>query len=201
MLARAGVARQASGRGLVLLPAGAFLVHQLRYWLTYGSSASSQLADQGHAYLGALVPWVVLAVAAGLGGFVARVAEARRAADEMPRRPFLRVWGTATCTLLAIYTLQELLEGAFAQGHPGGFVGVFGHGGWWSVPAAVCIGLAIAALLRVASTLVRLAARRVRVRLRPERALQLLPAVLPARTRPLASAAAGRAPPHLLRAA
>src|SRR5579862_3802008 len=134
MLARAGVARQASGRGLVLLPAGAFLVHQLRYWLTYGSSASSQLADQGHAYLGALVPWVVLAAAAGLGGFVARVAAARRAAGELPRLPFLRVWGTATCTLLAIYTLQELLEGALAQGHPGGFAGVFGHGGWWSVP-------------------------------------------------------------------
>lgn len=201
MLARAGVARQASGRGLVLLPAGAFLVHQLRYWLTYGSSASSQLADQGHAYLGALVPWVVLAAAAGLGGFVARVAAARGGAGDTARPPFLRVWGIASCTLLAIYTLQELLEGVLAHGHPGGFAGVFGHGGWWSVPAAVGIGLAIAALLRAASTLVRLAARRARVTLRPQGAPRLVPATLPARTRPLASAAAGRAPPLLLRAA
>lgn len=198
VLARAGVARQASGRGLVLLPAGAFLVHQLRYWLTYGSSASSQLADQGHAYLGALVPWVVLAAAAGLGGFVARVASARRAGQAARALPFLRVWGTAAGALLAIYTVQELLEGLLAHGHPGGFAGVFGHGGWWSVPAAVGIGLAIAALLRVAATLVHLAARRPRRVLRPAHTPRLRPAVVPVRLNPIALSAAGRAPPPVL---
>lgn len=198
VLARAAVARQASGRGLVLLPAGAFLVHQLRYWLTYGSSASSQLADQGHAYLGAMVPWIVLAAAAGLGGFVARVASARRAGPEGRALPFLRVWGSAAGALLAIYTVQELLEGVLAQGHPGGLAGVFGHGGWWSVPAAVGVGLAIAALLRVAATLVRLAARRPRRVLRPAHTSKLRPAIVPVRLNPIALSAAGRAPPHVL---
>jgi hypothetical protein len=182
----------------VLLPAGAFLVHQLRYWLTYGSSASSQLVDQGHAYLGAVVPWVVLAAAAGLGGFVARLAAASRGEDEAPALPFLRMWGTATVTLLLIYTLQELLEGLFAQGHPGGLAGVVGHGGWWSVPAAVGIGLAIAALLRVAATLVRLAAQHGRNARRPLLARRLRPSQIAVRPRPLATAAAGRAPPHVL---
>jgi hypothetical protein len=182
----------------VLLPAGAFLVHQLRYWLTYGSSASSQLADQGHAYLGAVVPWVVLAAAAGLGGFVARIAAARRGEDEAPGLPFLRMWGTVTVTLLLVYTLQELLEGLLAQGHPGGLAGVFGHGGWWSLPAAAGIGLAIAALLRVASTLVRLAARPDQAARRPLLAPRPRSRTLAVRARPLATAAAGRAPPRLL---
>jgi len=201
VLARAAVARQASGRGLVLLPAGAFLVHQLRYWLTYGSSASSQLADQGHAYLGAVVPWVVLAAAGGLGGFVARIAAVRRGENEARALPFVRMWVTAAVTLLLIYAVQELLEGLLAHGHPGGLAGVFGHGGWWSVPAAAGVGLAIAALLRVAATLVRLAARRDRIVQRPLHARMARPEAPAVRTRPLATAAAGRAPPPLLRAA
>lgn len=50
----------------------------------------------------------------------------------------------AAC-LVAIYVCQEFLEGLFATGHPAGLVGVFDYGGWWSVPAAVGVGLVIAA--------------------------------------------------------
>ena len=41
---------------------------------------------------------------------------------------------------------QEFLEGLFATGHPGGLAGIFGYGGWWSIPAAVCVGLVLAAV-------------------------------------------------------
>jgi hypothetical protein len=41
--------------------------------------------------------------------------------------------------------MQELLEGLLATGHPAGLVGVFGYGGWWSIPAALAVGLVLAA--------------------------------------------------------
>jgi len=47
--------------------------------------------------------------------------------------------------LLAIYIGQETLEGLFATGHPAGVAGVFGFGGLWSLPAAACVGLVLAA--------------------------------------------------------
>lgn len=201
MHTRLGAAGPVSGRGILLLPAAALLVHQLRYWLAYGSQASNQLAYQGHAYLGSLVPWVVMLAAGGLGCFVSRLARARRVGgDEGRLRPFLRLWATTGGGLVAVYSLQELLEGFFAQGHPGGLAGIFGHGGWWAVPAAAVISLAVVSLLRVAGKLVRLA-----VRSRGTRRRRALPAsfrppfaLLPVAAGPLAGAAAGRAPPFLV---
>jgi hypothetical protein len=190
------VTRQASGRGLVLLPAGAFLVHELRYWLAYGPQAGTQLTDQGHAYLGSLVPWLVLATAGAFGSSLARVAVARR--DGRARRipPFAAVWGTSAVALVAIFAAQEALEGVLVQGHPGGFAGVFGHGGWCAVPVAFGVGLAIALLVRVAAVIEHAVARPSQssfaaapLRVRRPRTPQLLA------PRPLAAAAAGRAPP------
>lgn len=179
----------------MLLPAGAFVVHQLRYWLTYGPQASTQLADQGHAYLGSLVPWLVLATAAALGGRVVSVAAGRGTATRV--RPFVAVWAACAFALVAIYTAQESLEGVLAQGHPGGIAGVFGHGGWRSVPVSIVVALAIAALVRVGAALERVISR-------PPK-LSFAPSPLRARRprtphlvalRPLAAAAAGRAPPR-----
>ena len=48
---------------------------------------------------------------------------------------------------MGIYAAQELLESLLATGHPAGLAGIFGYGGWWAVPAAVCVGLVVAALL------------------------------------------------------
>ena len=45
---------------VALVPAAALAVHQLRYWLAFGSNASSELARQGHSYLHSVVPWIVL---------------------------------------------------------------------------------------------------------------------------------------------
>jgi hypothetical protein len=199
MLAQRGLARQASGRGLVLLPAGALVVHQLRYTLTYGSQATNQLADQGHAYLGSLVPWIVLLAAAGLGGFVSRLAHAWHSGGAQPRAlPLFRLWATTGAGLVAIYSLQELLEGLLAQGHPGGLTGIYGHGGWWAIPAAAAVALVTVLLLRVAHTLVRLAARP-RVSLRRKLHVATRPvSVVRTPGRPLANSAAGRAPPGLV---
>ena len=51
----------------------------------------------------------------------------------------------AAC-LVGIYVAQEFLEGLFATGHPGGLAGIFGYGGWWSIPAALAVGLVLAAI-------------------------------------------------------
>jgi hypothetical protein len=186
------------GRGLVLLPAAAFAVHQLRYTLAYGSNAGSVLAAQGHSYLNSLAPWLVLLMGLGASSFLVRVARAFVAGeDNNPRRSFVGLWALAAASLVAIYVVQELLESFFAVGHPSGVGGVFGHGGWWALVASIVAGAGVAALLRVACEVVSLAGR-----LAPPRVVFT---VLPRSLRrqafsvgprsPLALAAAGRAPP------
>ena len=56
-----------------LMPAGAFAVHQLRYWLAFGSHAGVELAAQGHSYLHSVVPWIVLLIGTEPGGVPAGV--------------------------------------------------------------------------------------------------------------------------------
>jgi len=198
MRLRRSLAGSLSGRGLVLVPAGALIVHQLRYLLTYGSQTSDELGAQGHAYLGSLVPWLVILVAGALGCFLTRLARAARFGSDGARvRPFLRLWTSTWFGLVAIYALQEFLEGLFAQGHPTGLVGIFGHGGWWAVPAAASVAAVIVALLRVGRALVRLAGgSQGRSRARIVTTARTYPATLFLVARaPLAYAAAGRAPP------
>jgi uncharacterized membrane protein len=186
------------GRGLLLLPAAAFAVHQLRYSLAYGSRANSVLAAQGHSYLDSLAPWLVLLLALGAGSLLVRVTAAALSGEaDRPRRSLTGLWALASATLVAIYVVQELLESLFAIGHPTGFAGVFGHGGWWALVASLVVGGAVAALLRVACEVVSLARR-----IAPRRAILGLPPrtlraqCLSAGARsPLAFAAAGRAPP------
>lgn len=85
-----------------------------------------------------------------------------------------------------------------SNGHPEGFEGVFGDGGWWAAPLSALCGLAIAAALRGA----RAAIRWVFSRRRRRTTLHRRPAPTPRPRRlalprlvPLAGAAAGRAPP------
>ena len=186
------------GRGFLLLPAAAFVVHQLRYTFAYGSHADSVLAAQGHSYLNSLAPWLVLLLGVGAGTLLVRVACAFAGGTSRPqRRAFLELWLLASAILVAVYVVQELLEGLFASGHPAGFAGVIGHGGWWALVVSLVAGAAVAALLQVAHSVMlvaeRLAARRTFLGLSPlslrRRAVSLAPFA------PLASAAAGRAPP------
>jgi hypothetical protein len=132
---------------LALMPSGAFAVHQLRYMLAFHSQAGVELQRQGHAYLHSLVPWLVLGIALVAGTFVRALGRAFGGCCSLPRytMSFAALWLACSACLVAIYVSQELLEGVFATGHPAGVVGVLGYGGWWAIPAALAVGLVLAA--------------------------------------------------------
>jgi hypothetical protein len=182
-----------------LLPAAAVVVHQLRYWLAYGDQANAQLIAQGHSYLHSLVPWTILALAVGCGLFLRRLATAARTGRPGTRRwRGAAVWAASWAGLLVVYATQETLEGLLLTGHPGGAAGVFGHGGWWSVPAAAVVAAVVTGLLLLGRALLRVVATplvRRYVVAAPARSARAVDGVL---IRPLARAAAGRAPPLAL---
>jgi len=196
---RTGRPRRWSGAWsrLAVLPAAAFAVHQLRYKIAFGGASGHVEAETGHAYLGSVLPWVLLAAAFAIMAGVGRLCSGPGAAGAGRRRSPLRLWLGLVVLLVATFAAQEYVEGLLASGHPGGLGGVFGAGGWWAVPAAMI----------VAGVLV--------LTLRGERALALAlvgrpaplapaPSAPPARrwaqpwrtpASPLGSSAAGRAPP------
>ena len=161
--ARAGARARIAGFAYVaLFPPAAFAVHQLRYWLAYGSNAGVELQRTGHSYLHSVVPWLVLLLALAVGGFLRALG--RAFAGQTSRARFTlsltAMWLTCSAALIAIFACQEFLEGLFATGHPAGLAGIFGYGGWWSIPAALSIGLVLATVLHGARWLVREVARR-----------------------------------------
>lgn len=130
------------------MPAAAFAVHQLRYWLAFGNQAGAELERQGHSYLHSVAPWIVFLIAIAIGAFLRALGRAFGGQRATPCRTvsFAALWLLCSAALVAIYMSQEFLEGLLASGHPGGLVGIFGFGGWWSVPAAAGVGLALAAV-------------------------------------------------------
>jgi hypothetical protein len=186
---------------VALLPPAAFAVHQLRYVLAYGASAGVELQRTGHSYLHSMVPWLVLALALAVGGFLRALGRAFSGQTSAPRFTvsFAGLWLACSASLVAIYVCQEFLEGLFATGHPAGLVGIFGYGGWWSIPAALCVGLVLAAVFHGARwVLGEVASRYARaVRLGPRRSVSVSRprAVLVARLAPLAGGWSGRGPP------
>ncbi|MFZ0089620.1 MAG: hypothetical protein WAL63_08945, partial [Solirubrobacteraceae bacterium] len=157
-----------------LLPPAALAVHELRYLLAYGGNASATLERQGHSYLHSVTPWIVLVIALVAGGFLRSLGRAFSGHTSMARFgvSFLGLWLACFACLVAIYAGQETLEGIFAAGHPGGWVGVFGYGGWWAIPAAACLGLVLAAAFHGAHwVLSEVAGRHARPRARPRRHL------------------------------
>ncbi len=197
-------------RAAALMPAAVLTVHQLRYLLAFGGGTGQELEKEGHKYLSALAAPIAMSVAILVGLFVARLASAWREGVEgapaatrraSPWRGFLGLALTIGASLLALYSCQELLEGMLSSGHPGGFAGVFGDGGWWAVPLSLACGLVVAAALRGARAAIRwAAARHCRPKIsygRPAPVLRPRRLALP-RLLPLAGAAAGRAPPLAL---
>jgi hypothetical protein len=213
-------------RAAALMPAAVLTVHQLRFLLAFGGGSGQQLEKEGHQYLSALAAPIAMSVAIVVGLFFARLAsawregaegEGGRAVATSPAaapgrgpavrrvvqypaawRGFLRLALLIGAALLALYSCQELLEGMLSTGHPGGFDGVFGEGGWWAVPLSLACGLLVAAALRCARAAIRWAAARGRRATtshgRPAPAPRPRRLTLP-RPVPLAGAAAGRAPP------
>jgi hypothetical protein len=109
------------------------------------------------------------------------------------------LWLTCSACLVAIFICQEFLEGLFAAGHPTGLVGIFGYGGWWAIPAAVCVALVLAALFHGARWALSEVARR-RARQWSGDAVRVAVArrpsdVLVPRLAPLAEGRSGRGPP------
>jgi hypothetical protein len=198
------VDRRSVVRGLAqaaLLPPAALAVHELRYVLAFGPRAGLELQRQGHSYLHSVVPWIVLLIGLSLGTFLLALGRALAGRCTVPRYTlsFAARWLLCAACLVAVYTTQEFLEGLFATGHPGGIAGIFGYGGWWSIPAALAVGLILAAAFhgarRVLHAVAEQCARRVAVARRP-RALRrpgrdaLLHALAP-----LADGWSGRGPP------
>jgi len=183
---------------LLLMPAAALVVHQARYSLTYGARANAELTATGHSYLHSVVPWTIFALGVGASMFLRRVARASRTGrtGSFTRVPTVVLWSLTTAALLAIYAVQEVLEELSISGHPDGMAGVFGHGGWWAVPAAAVVALGVVALLRIGRAVLRLASR---LGARPQRArhtqVRLPSSIALVAPAPLALARAGRAPP------
>ena len=193
--------RRARATSTALVPAAAFSVHQLRYLLAYGAGASQELARTGHSYLHSVAPWVVLAAALGCGVFLRRLGRAfagrTSAADYSVS--FAGLWLACVATLVAVFTLQELVEGLLATGHASGLAGVFAYGGWWSIPASACVGLVLAAVLHGARWVLDTVARR-DTRSNAERrgTVAIMPAELrisPAVAEPLLGGWSDRGPP------
>ena len=187
---------------LTLMPAAALAVHQLRYWLAFGGHAGAQLQAQGHAYLHSLVPWIVLLLALAAGAYLRRLGNALggRCSRRRYAVSFGALWLVCAAALVAIYVAQELLEGFVATGHPAGLAGVFGYGGWWAVPAAVAVGLVLAAVFHGAEWVLREVAGWSRRWSRPTRrrapSLHHPQDVLLPAPAPLAGGWSGRGPPR-----
>jgi hypothetical protein len=197
--------RRAIGHGLTraaVVPIAAFAVHQLRYLLAFGSGAGAELQRQGHSYLHSVVPWLILGVGLSAGALLASLGRALSGQTSVPRYglSLIGLWLTCSMCLLMIYASQEFLEGLFATGHPAGVAGVFGYGGWWAIPAALCVGLVLASLLHGARWLVHeVASRRTpRPRVGTARGTRVPRPidVLLARRAPLALGWCGRGPPR-----
>ena len=184
------------------MPAAAFAVHQLRYLLAFGSRAGLELREQGHSYLHSVVPWIVLLIAIAVGSFLYSLGRAWGGRRSVPRYTisFVALWLICSACLVVIYVSQEFLEGLFATGHPGGLAGIFGSGGWWSVPAALAVGLVLAAVFHGARWVLREVARR-HTQMAPIRTRRPLAATAPRvvplpRLAPLADGWSGRGPPR-----
>jgi hypothetical protein len=186
----------------MLMPVAAFVVHQLRYYLAYGSAAAGVLEGTGHSYLHSLVPWLVMLVAFAVGGWLWALGRAAAGQRSMPRYTvsLIGLWLACSACLVAIFATQEFLEGVFATGHPVGLAGIFGFGGWWSIPAAVSVGLILAVLFHGARWMLDEVARR-HVRERSSPAVRVASTSRPsdvwvARLAPLAEGWSGRGPPR-----
>ena len=108
------------------------------------------------------MPWIVLLIALAVGSFLLALGRALGGGSSLPRYTlsFAALWLLCAACLVAVYTTQEFLEGLFATGHPGGLAGIFGYGGWWSIPAALAVALVLAAVFHSARRVLHAVAER-----------------------------------------
>jgi hypothetical protein len=123
----------------VLVGAGAFGLHDLRYVVVYRHEAGEVLQLREHAYLPLVTPVVAALLVLGLR----RLVLSRGAPVSLTR-----IWAAVSAVMLAVYTAQELAEGVLAPDHPAGLQAVAGHGGWTALALAALIGLLVALAMR-----------------------------------------------------
>lgn len=185
---------------IALMPPAAFAVHQFRYELAYGSQAGVVLRETGHSYLHSVVPWLVALLGVAFGSFLVRVGRtfATRTSPGEFSLSFGALWALCTAALITIFACQETLEGIFFAGHPSGWSGMFGDGGYWALPVGACVGFVLAAVFHGARWVVTLTALWRRRPSRPRRTS--LPArrpvtVTPAAPAPVLAGWSSRGPP------
>jgi hypothetical protein len=181
----------------LVFPAAVLAVHQLRYLLAFGSDAGSELSAQGDRYVAtaAVVAGVLLFVSLTVG-LMRLVAASRGRALMAARAPLWLLWLALTLLLVVGFCALEALEMALEPHHAAGLTGMFGHGGFWSLPAAAFVGAVMALLVHGGRALLGIAARHRCGRV--TRSTGSWPARAPVGAPacgPMASCAAGRAPP------
>ena len=106
-----------AGRGFLLLPVAALAVHELRYRLAYGPRPSRRSSGRVTATSTRSRPGSCCCSGSrSAPSSCASRARSAAAASARPRRSFAALWLLATASLVAIYAVQELLEGVFAAG-------------------------------------------------------------------------------------
>lgn len=185
-------------RATALLSAGMLAVHDLRYRLDGGGGEHA--LEHAHGYLSAVGPLVAMVLLIAAGHLLNLVARGGGGTASRPES-LAKLWALAAGALVLAFGAQEVIEGAFAQGHPAGLPAIFGAGGWIAVPLAMLAGGAIAVLLRGAEQVLRASGRATIAATRP-RALTLaasrdVACDVVARASPLARHGAGRAPPFV----
>jgi hypothetical protein len=186
------------------MPAAALAVHELRFELAFGGNAGAVLAHEGHSYLNSVAPWLVLLVGVGAGAFLWALGRALAGQRSLHRYTLslAALWLATSACLVGIYVAQELLEGMLVTGHPPGLEGVVGYGGWWAIPAALCVGFVLATVFHGARWVLDEITERRSTRaapLLPPRAVSLwrMPvAIVPTRAVALACGWSGRGPPR-----
>lgn len=149
LLGVASIIRLSSSRIGALLALGALGVHELRYRVGFGEAAQEVLRAHGHDYLTVGGPLVGVLAALVLGRGVALWAGGRSAPVDARWR-LTALWPALALALAAIFSVQELLEGVLASGHPSGVAAVLAGGGWVAFAAAGAIGSVLALVVRFA---------------------------------------------------
>jgi hypothetical protein len=189
--------------GAAMFPAGVLGVHELRYLLAYGAHASHELTEHGDSYVGTASLLAGLLLALPAAGLIVGVMRARRgrAGGAQSRLGPWQSWLVWSAVLVVGFCAVEGLEMVLESEHPDGFFGVFGGGGWWALPAAAGVAALFTLVTRGARALVRRVARTHRRRPPWDAVTVWRPSTRPvgsgrrASLTPLASRAAGRAPP------
>ena len=175
-----------------MLSAGALVVHELRYRLAFGDDAPTALSASGHGYLAFVTPVIVLVGLLGVASLVDRLV--RSDGSRAARRR--SIWLTLAAALLAVFCVQELLEGLFATGHADGLAGIFAQGGWLAAPLSMAVAATVLVFVHVAdrAALAGVVTRLIRL-LRLDVAASIPRSAVARAGRPLARYLAGRAPP------